>query len=420
MSPPARRACSKPKCHYPVLNGKEFSDWIPFLFLAIGALSYSQASSGGILSSGYYHTCAISRTGAAECWGDGSTNQTKVPKEFARFRVFSNSSRNNNTWSIIFDFQVPNGTDAFNFSDPDLDFWLPPGEPITWETVPGWKAISAGYSHTCGITAQSRILCWGQGKNRQSLLPQWMMKHFETLQWKGISAGTSNSCGVMDNGTAVCWGANEEAQSEVPPSISNWSMVDCGYAHCCGVSSNGTGKCWGWNGVTAGSLIPFGQATVPRSVDTWRSISAGFVHSCGVAGDGRGHCWGNNANGQLDIPRELETPDSQLDIRTPFNHTPAVHHARWRALSCSYFHTCGLTVNGSVLCWGNNDASQAEPPVALGTDIRLISTGFVHNCGVNSTGFPLCWGPVPHGSKSYWYLGQTLVPSTMMDLMDVT
>lgn len=196
-------------------------------------------------------------------------------------------------------------------------------------------------------------------------------------------------------------------------------MIDCGYAHCCGVSVNGTGKCWGWNGVTAGRLVPYGQGTVPSSVSAWKSISAGFVHSCGVDVDGKGYCWGNNENEQLEVPQELEDAESQLTIFTPFNHTPSVVPARWTSLCSSYFHTCGLTVNGSVLCWGNNDASQAEPPVALGQNIAWITTGFVHNCGVNTSGYPICWGPAPHGPKNYWYQGQTAVPDGFFELRNL-
>lgn len=64
----------------------------------------------------------------------------------------------------------------------------------------------------------------------------------------------------------ACWGANDEGQSTVPEDPAEWKQVDAGYAHSCGIAVNGSAFCWGWNGVTSGTIIPFGQATVPKSV----------------------------------------------------------------------------------------------------------------------------------------------------------
>ena len=35
---------------------------------------------------------------------------------------------------------------------------------------------------------------------------------------------------------------------------------------------------------------------------------------------------------------------------------------RFTAISAGAAHTCGLRVDGSAVCWGNNEHGQAEPP----------------------------------------------------------
>jgi hypothetical protein len=141
----------------------------------------------------------------------------QVPERYVRFKVYSNSTRNNNTWSTVYDYQLENGSSLFNFSDPELGFWLAEGseDELPWENISGWAMVSAGYSHTCGITARGALLCWGQGKNGQALVPQWAMASNDTV-WTSVSAGTSHTCGITANGSAVCWGANDEGQTQVP------------------------------------------------------------------------------------------------------------------------------------------------------------------------------------------------------------
>ena len=62
-------------------------------------------------------------------------------------------------------------------------------------------------------------------------------------------------------------------------------------------------------------------------------------------------------------------------------------------------HTCGLRVDGSVVCWGGNDHRQASSP----PNIRLasLSTSYNHNCGLQENGIAICWGAAGLGGQSY-------------------
>lgn len=327
------------------------------------------------------------------CWGSNSQNQTAIPSSYVRFEALRNASGVNKTWSVLYDYHreiVDPDTgelSLFNFSDPELDFSV---KQFVWRDIHGWKAVSCGYSHTCGITDTNVLLCWGQGKNQQALLPQWIMEAAD-IEWRQVSCGTGHTCAITMNGTAACWGANDEGQIDIPEGVANWSSISCGYAHTCGVAGNGSGYCWGWNGVTPGGMVPYGQCSVPDSHynnNTWRHITAGFVHSCGVDSLGAGHCWGAGANGQLEVPAYFETAESQTQILTPYDHAPTRVPSRWKMILASYYHTCGLTINSSVVCWGNNDATQLNVPPATLDQVSTLSSGFVHNCVTQNSGSP--------------------------------
>jgi alpha-tubulin suppressor-like RCC1 family protein len=66
------------------------------------------------------------------------------------------------------------------------------------------------------------------------------------------------------------------------------------------------------------------------------------------------------------------------------------------------YHTCGVTVNGSAYCWGNNgngqlgtgSFSQDSVPrlVSGGITFAQVSAGESHTCGLTAAGDAYCWG----------------------------
>lgn len=144
-----------------------------------GGMSFAE---GGV-SAGAQHTCGIS-AGAAYCWGlnsngqlgDGTTTQRTSP-------------------TLV--------TGGLNFVE-----------------------LSSGASHTCGITAAGAAYCWGLNSNGQlgdgtttqrlSPVPVAGGLTFavpERFPYAGtLSAGRSHTCGVTTTGATYCWGANEHGQ----------------------------------------------------------------------------------------------------------------------------------------------------------------------------------------------------------------
>ena len=126
----------------------------------------------------------------------------------------------------------------------------------------GWKTISAGHYHSCGINETGSILCWGQNDQGQTDAPEG--------EYLSVSAGSFHSCAIDLQGDPICWGLNDYKQSV--PSGGDYVDISAGGLHTCGLQSTGVVVCWGWG--------EEGQTSPPK--DRFTSISTGFVHSYGV------------------------------------------------------------------------------------------------------------------------------------------
>src|SRR2546428_13907003 len=68
------------------------------------------------------------------------------------------------------------------------------------------------------------------------------------------------------------------------------------------------------------------------------SVSAGFLHTCGVTTDGTLACWGDNRNGQASPPSGTFT-----------------------APGAGAAHTARVRTNGALACWGDTGAGRTIP-----------------------------------------------------------
>lgn len=84
--------------------------------------------------------------------------------------------------------------------------------------------------------------------------------------------------------------------------------------------------------------------------------------------------------------------------------TPIAELARFSSLAAGSGHSCGVTPQGTVKCWGDNDSGQLgnnstsfslAPVDVVGlTNVTTVSVGGTHTCAV-TTGAVKCWGDLP-------------------------
>jgi alpha-tubulin suppressor-like RCC1 family protein len=134
---------------------------------------------------------------------------------------------------------------------------------------------------------------------------------------------------------------------------------------------------------------PLPAAGGPRlvGVRTRAAFTAGGVHTCRLVA-GEVSCWGG---------------DERESGRRPANGAPSTGPAL-RAVSAGLFHSCGVTVSGTVYCWpmgGSAAANRMASPVELELPDRAVAqdvvAGAEHSCALSSEGAVYCWGSNAHG-----------------------
>jgi hypothetical protein len=244
----------------------------------------------------------------------------------------------------------------------------------------GFKAtsLSAGTSHTCALTDDGTAYCWGRNHYGQLGDGTFEIQNIPTrvdteVRFRSLSAFGHHTCGLSTDGAPYCWGSNERGEmgdgtqesSSLPQPVDvpgTVVSVDAGYSHTCALTEVGDAYCWGDN---FGGALGIGVADTFRTAPTkviegheWVSISAGYVQSCGLTTPGEAYCWGPNIYG--------ENGDG-----TRHEHrlvpTPVLGNHQFREIVAGggpcHGETCGITTQGTVLCWGKNYQRNLDPSV---------------------------------------------------------
>ena len=126
----------------------------------------------------------------------------------------------------------------------------------------------------------------------------------------------------------------------------------------------------------------------------YSAIAVGYGHSCGLRNDGTVTCWGENFAGQADAPggqfRAIAAGGGVL--YSPVGSTEVSGHS------------CGLRNDGTVTCWGKNSAGETDVPggefsaIAAGgsfsqtLEVNGVTRSYGHSCGLRRDGTVTCWG----------------------------
>ena len=285
----------------------------------------------------------------------------------------------------------------------------------------GVKAISVGEAHTCALTIKGGVKCWGL--NRTGRLGDGTLTTRLTpvdvagltVGMLAISVGEDHSCALSAGGGVKCWGYNGFGQLgdntavdrptpvDVTGLTSGVQAVDAGDNHTCALTYAGSVKCWGDNftgqlgdGGTTDSLVP---VEVLGLAGPMRAITSGDAHSCALNFDGGVQCWGDNVYGQLGNGTS-EGGTLPVDVTGLSSGV--------QSINAGEHHTCALTFEGSVKCWGRNSHGQLgigslenglipADVAGLAGGVQAVNGGEYHTCALTNTGAVRCWGNNNYG-----------------------
>jgi alpha-tubulin suppressor-like RCC1 family protein len=284
-----------------------------------------------------------------------------------------------------------------------------------------FSQVSGGTRHTCGLTLDQRLYCWGigylgDGTNNWSPTPVAVAT---TLRFRQVSAAWFHTCAVTTDYRAYCWGNNQDGSlgdgtqtdrlKPVPVAGGlRFRQIDGGEVHTCAVTyPDNRAYCWGYGGDgelgigTPRSAWQLTPAAVAGGLQ-FRQVSAGGgrspdppgAHSCGVTISNEAYCWGDNRVGQLGIG----------GTTGGYNMTPtrvAGAHP-FHQIEAGVDYTCAVTTDNRAFCWGNGRQGQigdgktylrfSPSAVAGGHSFERVTTGLFHTCAETTLNRAYCWG----------------------------
>ncbi len=325
------------------------------------------------IAAGGWHTCAVTTTGAALCWGENDEGQ-------------------------------------LGDGNPSVD--SPTPGPVSG-LGSGVAGISAGGRHTCARMTSGDVRCWGENSLGQLGTGSFSSPVLEPHTVTGlggvataVATGPGHTCASLDDGTVRCWGGNGSGQLgngetmavrtpvQVSGMTSDITDFSAGPAACAGV--DGALRCWGEGGRGALGNGARNDRTTPTLVS---GLSTGVTavdsggHSCAVT-SGAVMCWGDNTAGALGDGTTVSTA-------SPVAVSGLTSGVQSVAVGDDF--SCALTGVGGVTCWGGNTAGElgngtttgSTTPVAvtgLTSGVLSLTAGSTFACAVLADGSVACWG----------------------------
>ncbi|ACY13689.1 chromosome condensation regulator [Haliangium ochraceum] len=374
------------------------------------------------------------------------------------------------------------GTLSLDVSDADgglttLSYELMPAQfadVIVDDPAAGLARVVAGRAHTCALTGDGRVRCWGDNAFGQLGYGNTsnVGDSIERLPYasgdvplvepaKQLVVGDDHTCALTLAGAVVCWGKNSYGQlglghtdhmGDNEPVQSFWyatidgtaTRIAAGGDHTCAIV-DGAGVtselyCWGRNDFgQLGSGTSehqgddedlFGLAAVPLD-EPVLEVALGHTHTCARLESGAVRCWGQGTHGQLGYGSGESLGDDEAVSEIDAVALPGPV----RKLVAGDAHTCALLDDGGVRCWGQgaygalgqgttddwgDDAG--ETPGALASDVATgghvvdIAAGARHTCALLSSSGLTCWGAGSAGRLGYGDDGDRNAPGPALGL----
>jgi alpha-tubulin suppressor-like RCC1 family protein len=333
--------------------------------------------------------------------------------------------------------------------------------------------ITTGMRHACVLLPDGRVKCWGNNAAGQlgygaapeatfgdapgelgSALPTVLLGSSVAVQH--IVAGAFHTCVLTTDGAVKCWGWGDtlglgstdhkgDIASEMGDALPFVDLgagkvaidVVAGSTHSCALLEDGSLKCWGHNdrgelGYGSISYVgdepgEMGDALPAVDLGAGKKVVAVSLggedfweggHTCALLDDGQIKCWGRNDRGQLGLGSTEDVGDEPGEMGDALPTVDLGAGKKAVAVTAGGAHTCALLEDQTVKCWGRNaggalgvgstedlgekspDMGDALPTVNLGSWANVVglAAGTSHTCALRDDGTTKCWGRNNYGA----------------------
>ena len=241
----------------------------------------------------------------------------------------------------------------------------------TDDSLPGVERLHFGTYHVCTIDDRQSVWCTGKNDHGQlgdgtTHTRSDLVQVVDLGKISGLAVGFFDvTCAWNEPGEVFCWGNNKEGvlanddldQSERPLTIDVPAVaeVTVGAYHACALTLDQQVYCWGSNtrgqlGLGTGVGPTVTEPTAVPDLTGVRAVRAGAIHTCAITDEGALYCWGNNENQQLGLGTGVPGTTTPTLVDLP---GPAAD------LAVSFRHSCALVGERRELyCWGDNSYGQ--------------------------------------------------------------
>ncbi|MXX81506.1 MAG: hypothetical protein F4Y69_10845 [Chloroflexi bacterium] len=334
------------------------------------------------IAAGRNHVYALQANGRLVGWGENESGQIDTPQLLVWRGNHVRSNTADDSTSIGPDDR-PQLANA-NQQPADGNRSMVDQEPVRWSQV------ATGDNHTCAVTTEGEVHCWGSNSHGQSDIPMRLLVRNGDPQipypkFTKIVAGGDFSCVLeaettvsvtrmraggateLPAGSLVCWG-DERSFAQLANSANSPALGDPHPAQRQPLPNDASAGDGGVAGTPPnGDLGHADDSGAAEALYQYVDVSAGFDHLCAIRTTGIVDCWGSNEYGKSNPPRQL--------LISPSGTPGGMFHS----IEAGMDHTCAINAEGGALCWGGNARSQEYPPAG---EYVQLSSGYWHGCAI--------------------------------------
>jgi alpha-tubulin suppressor-like RCC1 family protein len=183
------------------------------------------------VTTGAYHTCALTTTGGVKCWGrnnrgqlgDGTTTTRTSPVDVIGFTSGATSVSVSSSSEHSCALNTAGGIKCWGRNSYGIlgdGTTVDRSSPVDVQTLTaGVNLLAAGYLHNCALLTGGQVVCWGYNAFGQLGDSNTYLQSLTPVSATGVTsgiqsllAGVYSSCVVTTAGASLCWGNNTNGQ----------------------------------------------------------------------------------------------------------------------------------------------------------------------------------------------------------------